>query len=159
MADPRLGKISDARISRSLGVSCWSVRIARERLGIPRCSVRGYMNAPCPRCGAKFPLDGTKASLTKRRAHAAACRAATARAALPRGSWRTPTDLSALFESVDAAVAAAGWSWIDVRTVTGLTRQRVEGWLRGEHGMTLGTLLTIADALGVPPSQLLKGLD
>ena len=97
--------------------------------------------------------------MTKRRAHAAACRAVAVRAALPRGSWRTPADVSALFESVDAAVAAAGWTWADVRAVTRVTRQNVEGWLNGDHSMTMGVLLTIADVLGVPPSQLLKGLD
>ena len=159
LADPRLGKVTDTQLATSLGVSRASVRVARERLGIPRCGVRASASAPCPRCGAKFPLDGTKASLTKRRAHAAACRAVAVRAALPRGSWRTPADVSALFESVDAAVAAAGWTWADVRAVTRVTRQNVEGWLNGEHGMTLGTLLTIADAFGVPPSQLLKELD
>lgn len=78
-----------------------------------------------------------------------------------RGPWRMPPDgLERFIDAIDAAVARAGMSWSDVRTESRgtISFQNIDSWMRGAGTPSATSLLRIADALGVPPGELLRDL-
>lgn len=64
-------------------------------------------------------------------------------------------DADALFK----ARHAAGLQQDELAEKIGGSQQQVSGWERGRNGCRIGTLHKLAEALGVPPEQLMVSLD
>ncbi|MCS0500608.1 helix-turn-helix domain-containing protein [Protaetiibacter mangrovi] len=57
---------------------------------------------------------------------------------------------------VRAEIAAAGTTVAGVARTTGINRETLDRWVKGERAMNLATLYRIAAAVGVPPHTIVE---
>lgn len=62
----------------------------------------------------------------------------------------------AIAAQVRAEIAAADESVASVARKTGINRETLDRWVKGERALSVPTLYRIADAIGVPPHTIVR---